>query len=224
VHLDFNFRVNGQTTTNWQTWSVQTTDAAGNWSRGLIYDYATNGISPINPFNLVWDGYFFQPGLWPGQPWKVRLEFIQRFNFSDDEIVTFTNLPVKPGSQRDADEEWSWQAGDTNFTFVAQATVNGVHLKLLPPLLAADQYQSGQKRISVIIGADPNPHPQEMNLTALAAIDDQGRELSSPFGSPWAGHYSLELLNLRDDVKAFNLKLALHKSRFIEFIVKPAKQ
>ena len=224
VHLDFNFRVNGQSTTNWEAWPVQTTDAAGNWSRGLIYGYATNGVFPANPLKDELDGYFYQPGLWPDETWKVRLEFIQRINFSDDEMVMFTNLPVKPGSQKDVDAEWLWEMGNTNFTFVAQATVNGVHLKLLPPLLAADQYQSGQKRISVIIGADPNPHPQELNLTVVAATDDQGRELSSPFGSPWAGHYSLELLNVRDDVKALNLKLALHKSRFVEFTVKPTKQ
>jgi hypothetical protein len=46
----------------------------------------------------------------------------------------------------------------------------------------------------------------------------------SPFGSPWAGHYSLELPNVREDVKALNLKLALHKSRFVEFTVQPASQ
>jgi hypothetical protein len=226
VHLDFNFRVNGQSTTNWEAWPVQTTDAAGNWSRGLIYGYATNGVFPANPLKDELDGYFYQPGLWPDETWKVRLEFIQRFNFNDDEMVTFTNLPVKPGNQQDADDEWSaWDVGKTNFPFtITPGTVNGVHLKLLPPLLAADQYQSGQKRISVIIGADPNPHPQELNLTVVAATDDQGRELSSPFGSPWAGHYSLELLNVRDDVKALNLKLALHKSRFVEFTVKPTKQ
>src|ERR1017187_508825 len=226
VHLDFNFRVNGQSTTNWEAWPVQTTDAAGNWSRGLIYGYATNGVFPANPLKDELDGYFYQPGLWPDETWKVRLEFIQRFNFNDDEMVTFTNLPVKPGNQQDADDEWSaWDVGKTNFPFtIPPGTVNGVHLKLLPPLLAADQYQSGQKRISVIIGADPNPHPQELNLTVVAATDDQGRELSSPFGSPWAGHYSLELLNVRDDVKALNLKLALHKSRFVEFTVKPTKQ
>ena len=44
VHLNFDFRQNGQSTTNWQAWPVQTTDAAGNWSRGLIYAYPTNGV------------------------------------------------------------------------------------------------------------------------------------------------------------------------------------
>src|ERR1017187_6987509 len=36
VHLNFNFRVNGQSTTNWEAWPVQTTDAARNSSFGLI--------------------------------------------------------------------------------------------------------------------------------------------------------------------------------------------
>ena len=226
VHLDFNFRVNGQATTNWEAWPVQTTDAAGNWSRGLIYGYPATGVFPANPLNDELDGYFYQPGLWPNEPWKVRLEFIQRFNFSDDEMVTFTNQPVKSGSQQDVDDEWSaWDVGKTNFPFTATpGRVNGVHLKLLPPLLATNQNSPGQKYVSVIIGADSDFNPKGMNLTVVAATDDQGRELSSPFGSPWAGHYSLELLNVRDDVKALNLKLALHKSQFVEFTVKPARQ
>ncbi len=223
VRLDFNFRVNGRSTTNWQAWPVQTTDAAGNWSRGLIYGCPTNGVDLSNPLQGGLDGYYFQPGLWPDQTWKVRLEFIQRFNFSDDEMVTFTNLPVKPASQQDADDEWAWEAGNTNFPFMAQAPVNGVRLKLLPPLLVTDQYQSGQKRISVIIGADPRFNPKGMNLTLVEATDDQGRSLWHPFGSAWAGHYSLDLPNVPDDVKVLNLKLALHQSRFVEFTVQPSK-
>ena len=230
VHLDFDFRQNGQSTTNWHPWPVRTFDAFGNQVRGLIYGYPTNGINPTYPdrihpsFPPGNDGYFYQPGLWPDEPaWKVRMEFIRRSGFSDDEIVTFTNLPVRPGSQQDADDEWTWDASNTNFTFIAQAKVNGVQLKLLPPLLVPYPYQAGRKRISVIIYADPNFNPQGMNLTVLQATDDQGRDIWSPFGSPWAGHYSLEFPNVRD-VKTLNLKLALHKSRFVEFTVKPTKQ
>jgi hypothetical protein len=250
VHLNFDFRQNGQSTTNWDPWPVQTTDAAGNWSCGLIYEYPTNGVYPKNPLNEENDGYFFQPGLWPDQPWKVRLEFIQRSGFSDDEMVTFTNLPVKLGSQQDADDEWTaWDVGkpkhpftipdstaltpdtrqrddgETNFPFkITPATVNGVHLKLLPPLLVTNRWQSSEMDISIIIGADPGYKPQGMNLTVVAANDDQGRELWSFGGSPWAGHYSIEFARVHDDVKSLNLKLALHKSRFVEFTVKPTKQ
>jgi hypothetical protein len=226
VHLDFDFRENGQSTTNWEPWPVQTTDAAGNWSSGLIYGYPTNGIFPKNPLNHVSDGYYFQPGLWPNQPWKVRLEFIQRSGFSDDEMVTFTNLPVKTGSQQDWDDEWTaWNIGKTNFPFtITSATVKGVHLKLLPPLLLQDQYSTGHpKDVSIIIGADANFDPKGMNLTVVAATDDQGRELWHPFGVPWAGHYSMEFARVNADIKSLNLTLALHRSRFVEFTVKPEK-
>ena len=249
VHLNFDFRQNGQPTTNWQAWPVQTTDAAGNWSRGLIYGYPTNGIFLKNPLNWVFDGDYFQPGLWPNQPWKVRLEFIQQSGFSDDEMVTFSNVPVKPGSQQDADDEWTaWDVvkpklplmipdstaltpdtprrddGETNFPFkITPATVKGTHLKLLPPLLLTNRWQNGEMDVSIIIGADPGFKPKDMNLTVVAATDDQGRELWHPFGVPWAGHYSIEFARVHDDIKSLNLKLALHKSRFVEFTVKPEK-
>jgi hypothetical protein len=236
VHLNFDFRQNGQSTTNWQAWPVQTTDAAGNWSRGLIYDYPTNGVRQIwgrmkngadipPPEHYGMDGYYFQPGLWPDQPWKVRLEFIQRLNFSDDELVTFTNLPVKSGTKQDWEDQWNaWDIGKTNFPFtITPGMANGVHLKLLPPLLVPNENSPGQKYVSVIIGTDPDFNPKGMNLTVVAATDDQGRDISSPFGSPWAGHCSLELPYFRDDIKSLNLTLALHKSRFVEFIVKPEK-
>jgi hypothetical protein len=232
VHFDFNFRVKGQSTTNWQAWPVQTTDAAGNWSRGLINCYPKNGINPSYPdrihpsFLPESDGYYFQPGLWPDEPWKVRLEFIQRFNFSDDDTVTFTNLPVKTGSQKDADDEWTaWDVGKTNFPFtITPATVNGVQLKLLPPLLLTNRWQSGEMDVSIIIGADPGFKPKGMNLTVVAATDDQGRELWSFEQPAWAGHYSISFARVHDDIKSLNLKLALHKSRFVEFTVKPARQ
>jgi hypothetical protein len=257
VHLNFDFRQNGQSTTNWDPWPVRTTDAAGNWSRGLIYAYPTNGVRRIwgrmingsyipPPEHYGMDGYYFQPGLWPNQPWKVRLEFIQRSGFSDDELVTFTNIPVKPGTQQDADAEWTaWDAnlpfmipdstiptpdtrrrdGKTNFPFtITPGTANGVHLQLLPPLLLQDQNSTGNpKDVSIIIGADPSFNPKGMNLTVVSATDDQGRDLWHPFGVPWAGHYSIEFARVHDDIKSLNLTLALHKSRFVEFTVRPEK-
>jgi hypothetical protein len=230
VHFDFDFRQNGQSTTNWQAWPVQTSDASGNWSRGSIYAYPKHGVSPSYPdrihpsFPPENDGYYFQPGLWPEEPWKVRLEFIQRAGFSDDEMVTFTNLPVRSGSQQDADDEWTWDASKTNFKCVAKAVVNGAHLQLLPPLLVANRWQSSEKDIRIIVMASPDFKPQGMNLTVVVATDDQGRKLWSFEKPSWAGHYSIEFASVHDDVKSLNLKIALHKSRFVEFTVRPARQ
>ena len=233
VHLNFDFRQNGRSTTNWQAWPVQTTDAAGNWSRGLIYPYPTNGVLRIwgrmkngayipPPEHYGMDGYFYQPGLWPNQPWKVRLEFIQRSGFSDDEIMTFTNLPVQPGSRQDLDDEWTWDASNTNFHFIAQAAVNGVQFKPLPPLLFQNDNSSGHpKDVSILLFADYRFNPKGVNLTVVSATDDQGRALWSFETPAWAGHYSMEFARVNDDIKSVNLTLALHKSRFVEFTVKP---
>jgi len=231
VHLSFNFRQNGQPTTNWSPWPVFTSDAADNRVRGQIHSYPSNGINPIYPdrihpsFPPVLDGYYYRPGLWPDHsPWKVRLEFIHRSNFSDEETVTFTNLAVRPGSQQDFDEEWTWDARKTNFNFVAEQMVNGVKLKLLPPLVYSPTIMPGEKHLGILIFADPEEEARAMNLTLLHATDQKGQEVATPLrnGGGWAGHFALDFPNVQD-VKALNLKLALHKSRFVEFTVTPTK-
>ena len=84
---------------------------------------------------------------------------------------------------------------------------------------------SGAKRLGVLIYADPEPETRAMNLTLLQATDENGQEIATPFrnGGGWAGHFALDFPNSRA-VKTLNLKLALHKSRFVEFTVTPAKQ
>ncbi len=232
VHLQFDYRQNGQPTTNWVPWPVVTSDAAGNRVRGLIYEYPANGINPVYPdrvhptFPPVSDGYYYRPGLWPNQsPWKVRMEFVHRANFSDEETVTFTNLLVRSGSQQDFNDEWSWNASKTNFSFVAEQMVNGVKLKLLPPLIYSPATMPDEKHLTVLVYAEPEQEARVMNLTLLQATDENGNEVVTPFrnGGGWAGHFSLEFPNDRVG-KMLNLKLALHKSRFVEFTVTPTKR
>ena len=152
------------------------------------------------------------------------MEFIHRSNFSDEETVTFTNLAVRLGSQQDFDDEWSWDASKTNFSLVAEQKVNGVKLKLLPPLLYSPKVMPGEQHLGVLIYADPEREARVMNLTLLQATDDKGQEVATPFrnGGGWAGHFGLDFPNVRD-VKSLNLKLVLHKSRFVEFTVTPTK-
>lgn len=229
VRLAFGFQQNGHSATNWSPRFAQTSDAAGNLVEGAIQSYPQGGIYVYptvghpGEFNPKTDGYYYRPSLWPGETaWKVRLEFTRTSGFNDDEIVTFTNLPVRTGTQQEADDEWTWDPNKTNFTFTP-ATVNGVQLKLLEPLLAPNRSQPGRTNLSVIIYVDPNPTKQGMLLTLLEATDDQGRPLWSPWKPGWAGHFDLQFPDPRP-TKTLNLKLALHKSRFVEFTVKPAKQ
>jgi len=223
VHLQFDWRQNGQPATNWFPWLVWTTDAAGNHVDSAIRAYPLQGNYANLPAGKL-DGYYYEPGLWPNEPaWKVRLELTRSSGFTDHEIVTFTNLPVLPGTQADADEQWSRGDETTNFPFLAEAEVNGVHLKILPPLLLPDRDQPGRTNLSVILYADTNPIRKDLRLTVLQATDETGRLITTPFNPAWAGHLSLDFPD-PGNFKTLNLQLALHKSRYVEFTVKPAKE
>ena len=232
VRLAFGINQNQQPVTNWNPWMVYTSDSTGNRVQSAVRGYPVGGIynhpTRDNPQpDMRMDGYYYVPGLWPSEPWKVRLEFTRTSGFNDDEILTFTNLPVRVGTQEDADREWAMNAITTNVTFMP-GTASGVQMKLLTPLLFPDQQQNGQKFIRVLLFTDlgntmVNPVSQGLRLTLIEATDDQGRTVWSPFSPAWAGHFSLEFPHARENIKTLNLKLALHKSRFVEFTVKPGK-
>jgi hypothetical protein len=217
VQLDFDFQQKGQSVTNWRPVRVVTSDAAGNSLQGWINDFRQNGQP---------SGYFYQQGLWPNEPaWKLRVEFSRTSGFSDDEVWAVTNVPVRSGTQQDVQNAWNsnWNSSGKSNPAIAEATVNGIHLKLFPAIEYQDQNNGAGQSVSFSLKADPDPEAEGMRLTVLKATDDQGRELQNR-GSSWGGgNYQYQYSNARN-VKALNLILVLHKSRFVEFTVKPAKQ
>lgn len=228
VHLNFDFRENGKAITNWSAWPVETFDALGNYTRGLIYEYPTNGIIPEydrshpQPYSPPpRDGYFYQPGLWPDKsPWKVRLEFSRSSGYSADELWSVTNIPVQPGNQEDVDKDWAAGMSATNFVF-AETTIGGIHLKLYRGLQFSAR-SDGQKHISVLIKADPIPRTKGIKLTMFKATDEQGRELQFFWGGTTV-NYPFEPTWVHD-AKSLNLTLAVQKERFVEFTIHPEKE
>jgi len=213
VQLDFDAQQKGQSATNWRPVRVVTSDAAGNSIQGWIYDYRQNGEKT---------GYFYQEGLWPDElAWKLRLEFSRTSGFGDDEIWSVSDVPVQQGTQQDVWNDFG-NSGKTKTAF-AEATVNGINLKLFPAIQYQDQNNGGGQSVNFSLKADPDPEAEGMRVTVLKATDDQGRVLQNR-GSSWgSGNYQYQYSNVRN-VKTLNLTLAFHKSRFVEFTVKPAKQ
>jgi hypothetical protein len=217
VQFDFDFQQKGQSVTNWRPVRVVTSDAAGNSIQGWINSNYQNG-QPT--------GYFYQQGLWPDEPsWKLRVEFSRSSGFSDDEVWAVTNVPVQPGTQQDVQDAWNsnWNSSGKSKPAFAEATVNGIHLKLFSAIQYQDQNGGGGQSVSFSLKADPDPESSGLRITVLKADDDQGRVLQNR-GSSWGGgNYQYQYSGVRN-LKTLNLTLALHKSRFVEFTVKPAKQ
>lgn len=219
VRFGFDLKQNGIITTNWQLASVAISDAVSNYVEANLHFQDNELAGKRYPFIKTpaddYRGYVFWPGLWPNEPaWNVRLEFTRVSDFNADEIVTFTNLPVRKATEQNYEsEEFS----------IAQEHVQGVRLKIVAPV-ARSESQSDREYLSVFLFADPDPGTT-LRLTVIQATDGKGHSLPIPnfptlFLPDLAGRYFLTLSDL-PDVKTLNLKLALHRSRYVTFTVKP---
>lgn len=215
VQATFHVERNGKPATNWEPVSVQTSDATSNRVSGWVMNNQWNGND---------DTVAYQYGLWPDEPaWKIRLEFSQQSNFADDELWSVPNLPLEPGRRQDF---WNYnrRRNDTNSAF-AEADLNGFHLKVFPVKQFTDAPPNSQPQGGFTIQATPSL-PEGMRLTLAKLTDDQTNDIGSwNYGTSGNGNSTTYRYGLRDlsGAKNLNLTIALHKSRFVEFTVKPEK-
>jgi hypothetical protein len=201
--------------TNWQPVSIETTDATGNHASG----------GPSTQWNDNEGVATYQWGLWSDEPaWKLRAEFSQQSDFADNELWTVQNIPLQPGRQQDF-YNYNNNRRSTNSVF-AERDVNGIHLKIFPAKQFTDVPPNSQPQGGLTIQADPSP-PAGMRMTLISLTDDQNSNIERwDNGTMGNGTSTTYRYGLRDIAGATNLNLtiALHKSRFVEFTVKPTKQ
>lgn len=208
VQVEFDVRQNGHTATNWQPVRIETSDATGNHANGYVNTTYQNGEPMI----------FYQWGLWPDEPaWKLRVEFSRSSGFTDDELWTVPNVPVENGKMQDF---WNNNPRNRNQPGVAETTLNGFHLKIFPVKYFTDQPPDSSQQGAFQVQVDPVPEGMQMTLAKVT--DDLGRPVGNWRWS-WGGNFNAYALRQLDGVKSINVTLALHKSRFLEFTVKPAK-
>ena len=214
VETVFHTEQNGMVVTNWQPMHIETSDATGNridnssWSNGRD----DNGDATMT----------YQWGLWPDEPvWKLRVEMSRTAGFNSDEVWSVTNVPVNLGSQQDV---WNYrnQNRQSRKTAFAETNLNGFHLKIFPAVRFTDQnFGNGEKPGGFLIQVEPELS-NGMRMTLAKITDEQGRDLQS-WGPNGGGDYEIyQLPNLRN-AKTLNVTIAVHKSRFVEFAVKPTK-
>ena len=211
VFVAFHTEQKGVVVTNWQPVRIETSDATGNH---IVNSSWSNSRDDNGDATMT-----YQWGLWPDEPaWKLRVEFSKQSDFGTDEVWTVQDVPVKPGSQQDM---WNYngQNNRANPAF-AETDLNGLHLKLFPVIQFTDQnYGNNGKPGGFRIEAD---QPLDgMQMTLVKATDEQGRDVQSYSGQGWGGNdRQLQFQDLRN-AKTLNITIALHKSRFVEFTVKP---
>jgi hypothetical protein len=187
------FRVerNGRPTREWEITSVEASDATSN-----VIDY-------IRSTSQERDAEYaeLQPHLWPAeQAWKLRIGFTQRSNFVASELWTLRGVPVSGGVPTNA------------------ATVQtNLHGALL-------EYTGLDRRPGVGGGRYLNfritPARPDFRMTLVRAVDENGveAELSGTFESPRDWGFALERTT---NATKFDLTVALHQTRYVEFLVRP---
>jgi hypothetical protein len=233
VRFGFDLKEKGHAASLWHLESVVITDAAGNYVKANKSFQDNDKIAKLYPFNRTpaddYKGYVFWPGLWPNEPaWNVRLEFSTNSDVSSDEIVMFTNLPVKQVTQQELNEQLAWDGGETNDskTQIIEKKMKGVRLKMLSPLAVPDLSVPQLAFLSVALNADTDSG-MTINPVLVEATDGTGHKLAAPFwitSSPDAGKphlFQFQYQYPEPNVKTLNLKFALHRSRHVTFTVKP---
>jgi hypothetical protein len=215
VRAVFQVERNDHPVTNWEPVVVETSDVTGN----QVTARSTR---------TEWDGHngvtTYQYGLWPDEPvWKVRCEFTQKSDFADTELWTVPGISLRPGRQQDF---YGNRRGSANTnTVFAQADLNGFRVKVFPARVFTDLPGTMQTQGGLTVQTEP-ALPAGMRLTIVSLTDDMTNDITSyNAGSLGPGKITTCFYRLQDlgDATNLNLTLALHKSRFVEFTVKPQK-
>jgi len=212
----FHVERDGKPVTNWEPLTVETSDATSNNVTGQVVknDWTDNNDSAV-----------YQYGLWPDESaWKLRVEFSKKSDFASSELWTLPNIPVQPGRQQDFWNYGGRRTSTTNAVF-AETDLNGFHLKIFTPKVFTDAPPNSQPSGGLVIQATP-PLPPGVHLTLVKFTDDQTNDIGNwnygTMGSATSTTYRYGLRDLNDATN-LNLTLAVHKSRFVEFIAKPEK-
>jgi hypothetical protein len=203
------FRVeqNGSVVTNWRPFDIETLDATGNHSKTRSWNNRQEDDEEVMTY---------QWGLWPGEPaWKLNVEMSRLSGFTADEMWTASGVLLKTGDIGDLFQRN--KRGEP----CAETTIGQFHVKVFRVIqLSPDRARNygGDMDGLVLVKVEPPPEGFRLNLTKVT--DDQNRPVGFHSWTWGAGDFRFALKNLAD-VKSLNITMALHRSRYAQFTVKP---
>jgi hypothetical protein len=183
----------------WQVDHVELSDATGNV-------LPSTGMSWGGPGD---DVFGFSPGLWTNEAtWKLRCEIKRTKGFTPGELFTFKNVPLSELFQTN---QLGWA---TN--------VNGVTVTLdyfihRPPLTnntwSSSQLSEAHFRTTGL--------SNDLHLDLIEIRADNGTNVKCPSWSSSGDTQDRYLGNIPPDAKTLDFTFAVHRGRWVEFLVKP---
>jgi hypothetical protein len=190
----------------WEANKVELSDATGNLIQSTGFSRSGGGK----------DFFSFEPGLWPGEAaWKLRCELKCVKGFAPNELVNTGDVPLGALYQTNRP---GWQ---TNFNGV---TLGFDQLIRRPPLTNnfwnTSQLFTASFRFTgmtndlhfELVQARTDDGTKMENVSSGSTVDGNGIEIGKQFS----------FRNVPLEAKSVNFTFALKKSRWVEFLVKPA--
>lgn len=192
----------GKATTDWEIIKITMTDATGN---------RVSSSSWSNENKTGEELFRYNPTLWSDEAaWKLGVEFSRKPDapFAADEVWTIPGVAV-PGASSYTELNRTNTLQGCSVHFIGLAGEFG-------RLPNGNNMSSGSGNLQVNV----SPMPDGMRLTLVSVVDDQARPVNRQ-GASWGGGKHSFGLKWPSDAKTVDIKLALHKSRFAEYLVKP---
>lgn len=197
--LELSVTHQGAPGTNWTVSQVACSDMGGNQDENTSMSTFTQNNMRSVTINSI---------LWPGQsPWKLRIELSRNAAFAADEILELKSIPVilpTPG-QRYVRQEGRLQ---------------GFHVEVYDADYYLQNPPDGPSR-GYELRFKTTPPLKDRRFTAVHVENERGQSYrTSGWSSSGNGEYSLSVVGT-NAAKTLSATLAIHKSRYVDFIVKP---
>lgn len=203
VRATFHLSKDGQPTEDWAPASVAISDATGNQVRSTTWSSTRRDQDFVAAF---------RPYLWTDEPaWNLRFELSRQANFAMDELWTVPPVPLGATNLTN-------QAGFTTSLQDAQVRVESV----LPERTGSFPDDTDRGRRTWIVRVRVTPDREDYRLTLVNALANRGATPQRE-GSSWGGGQHDFRLTVPTNATRLDLTLALHRSRYEEFRVKPVR-
>jgi hypothetical protein len=221
VQATFHVERDGKAVSNWLPVSVETSDATGNHVNGWSQTFGNYGNGDQQTEWPDGDGTLtYQYGLWPGEPWKIKLEFSQQSNFADYELWSLADVPVVSGRQQEM-YNGNRRVANTNVVY-SETDLNGFHVKLFPAKQFTDVGNNDWMQGGLFLQI--SPAKLEGYRVTVKCTDNQTNDIPCFEYSNTRNNNTADYRFRLQDIAGLtnlNVSVAIHKSRFVEFTAKP---
>jgi hypothetical protein len=197
----------GKAVAPWQVRWLELSDANGNrWRPGDLVSRVEPGPEPRLSASMV-------GALWASEPaWKLRVELSRTNDFATNELLTLPNLAVpEQGEVVQLD-----QSHEINGVAVDVDLLAGMDAQLPQP------YKWYRHEGEMNFALSVKKEVDDKRLDLVRVQDDRGRPV--PFDEAyWARDHTNRVFGLMPapDARSLTVTLAVHPSRFVEFLAKP---